>query len=520
MVEFGDIQLAAVFDQDYGQNYDNYLDQETYERLSELFSIIGERGYTAEYPRGDHNLKGALETLNRQILEKRNKKDRSSKYKLAAARLASSMLREALNGYSNRADRMLDVAASVWGTTPFKFGRKSLPPVVKRSQLFDMSLDISEATKFLEKAKKIGIMPKTFKKDLGDIIFKDSALMAAKQAVSDILIDIYINKNQEVDDENDDENRQIYVGINYLVDCVKLLSSLKEMIIRKLKDLNTTGIGIKVSIKFSQPLTFYLNDLLVQVEGLIEHIDSFVKSPTKWFLSSIYSQISHMINENRVKGVGMINNVSSLIDRKFLRSQWRDGKVLFEDNIDFDKNIFGDINYFLNKVVVKINIVLNIPFEKISDLIHSTHKTRNPYYSSEMSYGRKGKIDFPYRRTSKSSSVIYQTVNYNAAGEASTTETHSTKLMNSKITKDKDILEVLYSITDNLSLAFNKEDLKMYDIDRIRNAIGDAVFNRAGLETEVSNFIETEVRKTWDTAIKDDLDDSMQGYHGAMGRFS
>jgi hypothetical protein len=479
MVEFGDAQIASIVSGDYGQNYDDYYDTETYERLSELFSIIEEPGYSPEYPEGEHNLKGALAELNKQLLDKRDPKDRSKKYKLAVARLANGMIREALNGFNNRADRMLDIAATAWGTTIFKLGKRKTPK--KKSKIFTLELDVSQAKDFLNKVKEVG---KVSGNKLDDKIFANHAtLSAAKQAVSDVLVDIYINKNkQDGFDNTDNELKEIRAGIQYLEDCSSLLTFLKQMILRKKKEINLIRADATILIRAIQPLIFYLDNVLSQVEVLIEEINSFGRSPNKGILSSIYSQVSQLSNENRIKGIELTNSLKDIVDNKFLRTQWPDRRIMFDNNVDFKKNLFGDISYYLDKVVTKINMVLSTPFEKISSMLDSTYKAGNPYYSGSMTYGRPS-------------------VNMSSAGEAPTVDMESSRLISRNITKDKDIFEVLYSITDNLSLVFDNEQLNSFDINRIKYAIGNAIFNRPGLETEMSNFVEREIRSSWDRAI-------------------
>jgi hypothetical protein len=485
MVEFGDNQIAAILYADHGQNFDDYYDHETYERLSELFSIIEEGGHSTEYPQGEHNLKGALAGLNEQLLGKRDVKDRSKKYKLAAARLANSMIREALNGFNNRADRMLDTAAAAWGTTAFKLGRrKKLVKPAKKSKVFTLNLDVSEANDFLNKVRGLGSSLSKSKGKIDNKIFANhAALSAAKQAVSDVLVDVYINKNKQDDSSDDEDLRKISTGIRYLMDCINLLSFLDEMLTRKTKEINLMRSNAALLINTIQPITFYFRNLSVQVQGLIEQTESFVRSPDKGSLSSIYSQVSQMANENRMKGAELMRSMSDLADKSFLKTQWPDRRVRFSNDLSFNKNLFGDINYYLDKVVVKINMSLDTPFSKISGLIDSTYKSSNPDYSGSMSYGQP------------------HSVNYSAAGVSPTVEIEASRLINKRITKDKDILEVLYSVTDNLSLVFDDDELKAHDIDLIRDAIGEAMFNRAGLETEVSNFIEKEMNNEWNRAI-------------------
>jgi hypothetical protein len=480
MVEFQDIQIAAALNDQFSQNYDDYLDHETMERLSELYSIIDERGYAAEYDQGEHNLKNAANALERQILEKRNKKDRSQKYEIASKRLAHGLLREAINGFNNRADRMLETAGTVLGESPFRIGMPK-PTAPKKESMFNVSLDTSEAFDFIGKAINIGKMPKTYKRDLRDIIFKDSALQAAKQAVSDILVDIYINKNQLEDDDTDEDLKKASAGLRFLIESVKELSSLKWMLSEKLKQANVIKASSNLSISLSQPLIIYFGNLSIQVESIIEEVNSFVTSPNNALLSSIYSQVSQMANYNRIRGNELIKNAINRADKELVGTQWPDRSVVFENNIMFDKNVFGDISYYLDKVVMKLNQALDTPFERVKGLIDSSHQVRNPDYDSDMTYGNK---------------------NYSAAGQSKNVKVHSSRLINEKTTKDKDILEVLYSVTDNLLLVFGKEDLKNYDIERMRDAIGDAVFNRAGLEGEVSNYITREVQGSFDRAIK------------------
>ena len=486
MVEFGDIQLAAVFDQDYGQNFDNHLDHETVERLNELFaSTIQEHGYTKEYDEGTHRLKKALSALENQILEKRNKKDRSQKYRLAAKRLAFGMLREALNGYNNRADRMLETAGAAIGKRPTMIGRKEDPlrsTSSRRGELFSASIDMSNAYKFLNKAQGIGAMHRDFKKDISKIIFKDSALSAAKQAVSDVLVDIYIDRHQSTDRYDLTELlKQISAGIRFLIEGVRLLSDLKEMISEKLKIIYLTDSRVGVSGSFSQPLLTYFRHLFLQVEVAIEEISSFVDSPTKGFLSSIHSQVSNMVQANRIESKKIIDKISNEIDKRFLKTQRPDVVDAFDNNVSFKKNIFGDIEYFLNQTLSKLSLAISMPFEKISKIVDSTRNVRNPFFSGEMSYN---------------------SVNYSAAAESPKVEAHASGLINSSTRNDKDILEVLYNITDNLSLVFDEEDLKSYDIDKIKDVVGDAIFNRAGLESEISNYIIKEVNATFERAIQ------------------
>ena len=484
MVEFGDMQLAAVFDQDYGQNFDNYLDHETVERINELFSsTILERGYDTEFDEGTHQLSNKLRALENQILEKRNKKDRSKKYELAAKRLAFDMLREAINGYNGRADRLLDTAGAAIGKAPLMIGKieGKGKHFIKRGKLFSASINASSAYRFLDRANEIGVMPKDFKKNVSNIIFKDSALMAAKQAVSDILVDIYIDRHQSTDRYDLTElMKQIAAGIRFLVECVRYLSKLKGMVSEKLKVIYLTDSRVGVSDNFSRPLITYFRHLFLQIEVLIEELDSFVNSPTKGFLSSIYTQVSSMIQYNRTKSKEIINEISNKIDKQFIRTQWPDTTVVFDDEISFKKNIFGDIEYLLNQIISKLNLAISMPFEEISKIIDSTHSTRNPAYSSEMSYGN-----------------FNLSKNYSAAGESPKIDIHSSRLINSNMRRDKDILEVLFSVTDNLSLVFDENDLKSHDVDRIKDVVGDAIFNRAGLESEVSNYITAEVEASF-----------------------
>jgi hypothetical protein len=145
-------------------------------------------------------------------------------------------------------------------------------------------------------------------------------------------------------------------------------------------------------------------------------------------------------------------------------------------------------------------MALGTPFDRIGELVDSSYNQSNPAFSGEMSYG-----NFNLKK------------NYSAAGESAKVKVNASRLINEKSTKDKDILSILYSITNNLSLALEDEDLNDHDIERMREAVGDAIFERSGLETEIGNYIANQVEASFDQLFQDH---SMSGAQSAMGRFT
>ena len=107
--------------------------------------------------------------------------------------------------------------------------------------------------------------------------------------------------------------------------------------------------------------------------------------------------------------------------------------------------------------------------------------------------------------------------NLSASEEAKNVEINASRLINVNETSDGDILEIMYSITDNLSLVFGDDDLNDTNINKIKSAISKAVFERGGLENEIGDYLTKQVEASFDVIFQDH---SMSGTHAAPGRFS
>jgi hypothetical protein len=536
MFQFNDLDLMVAMDMGYGGSDDD-LDSETYERLSRLFSRINHYSHTldVDLPHKTSNLRNAAERLEQDLVEKAVPGKRTFLYKLAAEKLATMMLAEAMGGLSTswgtksggavKTERALGINEVLSGRRASKYG---MAPQVSRSTgpLFGVSIDLSNPYDFLAKSGSIGKLPPGHKQDISKIVFKASALRMAKDAVSDILTDIYLNKSKRSEDDNDDRiSSEILAGIHKLIGSVQQLSLLKRMMVMKLAEVNRLRGEFKSRINLDslQSLTSYLNELIETLPVLSQKIDLFMSTPTRGVLVGINGDITNLIYRNKSKQEeiipAIVNAVGNQSYRIIGKLAWKGDlsthhteragyKIIgeetsnFSENIRSNQSIFFQIEYFLRGISKRIDDALNAPFEKIQyengllDLLDSSFKTRDPSYDSDMEYGGDN----------RSASKLEKEV-----------EVSASRLINVNEASDGNILKIIYSITDNLSLVFGDDDLDDTNINKIKGAISEAIFERNGLEAEVGNYLTKQVEASFDMIFQDH---SMSGTHSSVGRLS
>jgi hypothetical protein len=534
--QFNDLDLMIAMDMGYGGSDDD-LDHETYERLSKIFSKINhyDQGLDPDLPHKTSSLRNAAERLEQDLVEKALPGKRTVLYKLAAEKLATMMLAEAMGGLSTswdtksggalKTERQLGINEVLSGRKASEYGMA--PQLSKAtSPLFNVSLDLSNPYDFLAKSGRIGRLPPGHKQDISKIIFKTSAMRMAKDAVSDIITDIYLNKTKRSEDDNDDKiSSEILAGINKLIGSIQQLNLLKRMIVMKLAEINRVRDELKSKINLDslQSLNSYLNELIEILPVLMQEINLFMTIPTRGILVGINGDITNLIYRNKAKQQEIVPSiVKSIGDQSFRligKLAWREDnsthnkervgyKIIGEDTLGFSESIrsnqsfFFQIEYILKDTSNRIGDALNAPFEKIqygsglTDLLDSSFKMRNLSYDSDMTQGGR---------------------NLSASEEAKNVEINASRLINVNETSDGDILEIMYSITDNLSLVFGDDDLNDTNINKIKSAISKAVFERGGLENEIGDYLTKQVEASFDVIFQDH---SMSGTHAAPGRFS
>ena len=534
--QFNDLDLMIAMDMGRGGSDDD-LDPETYERLSRLFSKINhyDQGFDPDLPHKTSSLRQAAEKLEQDLVEKTLPGKRTFLYKLAAEKLATMMLAEAMGGLSTswdtksggalKTERALGINEVISGTNTSKYG---MAPQISKSTgpLFNVSIDLANPYDFLAKSGRIGKLPAGYKQDISKIIFKPSALRMAKEAVSDIITDIYLNKIKKSKDDNDDKiSSEILAGINKLIGSIQQLNLLKRMIVMKLAEINRVKDELKSKINLDslQSLNSYLNELIEILPVLMQEINLFMTTPTRGILVGINGDITNLIYRNKMKQQEIIPPIVKAVGDQSIRLigrlAWKEDNSTYEkegigykiigentfdfsENIRFNKSFFFQIEYLLKDVSNRIEDALNAPFEKaqyesgLMDLLDSSFETKNPSYNGDMTQGGH---------------------NLSASEEAKNVEINASRLINVNETSDGDVLEIMYSITDNLSLVFGDDDLDDSGVGKIKSAISKTIFERSGLENEIGNYLINQVEASFDMIFQDN---SMSGMHGSAGRFS
>jgi hypothetical protein len=547
MVDYISEELVSILGQDYQYQNDDFLDPESYERLSKIFSLIrpSSQGFESDLPNKTNNLENAAKRLEDILIEKASPSRRTDQYKAAAKILAKGLITEALTGlttsWDNKAGgavrqwRALSSLESMYEKETTKARSRAAKSKESSRSVFGVSLDLSNAYNFLAKATRVGDMSKRggYRQELRKIIFKQSAQTAAKEAVSDILTDIYISKTKRDKGGKDgDVTKALLAAVRKLIGTIQQLRYLKRIVDLKINEAKA-GVAKAIhnsEVELYQSLISFLYEMDHGVDSLIAEINSFVTNPSRGLLASTLGNVNQLIHKNKaaeqqiigisgagaqsysaVKHIGFYEGGSKEVESRSIGSGYRlDGEDTFSfKDVKSNQGVFTQIQYILNDIERRISDAINTPFDSsaeyrniLMDLLNTTTNVRNPGFDSDMTYGRDsysyrsggnkknyGAVDTKWARQSAHITSQGDKAFGKPASTPKTLEIYGSRLVNETETQDNNILQVLYSVTDNLSIVFNDEDMQDGNINKIKEAIGDAIFGRSGLESEISNHI-------------------------------